>query len=88
MSPRLRALPMAWRWALWCCQGIHQQCVKTAGLSAHRRVRTGSLRPTSPIAHISSSWAFFAVMGKRRPEVEKDLQRVCKVLRNRDLALH
>lgn len=88
LTPRLRAPPVRWSWALWWCQAINQRCVEAAGLGPERRLCDG-WKPAG-----MTSWPHlqymdnFAVLGEDRGEVEADLKKVCDELRRRGLALH
>lgn len=88
ITPRLRALPMGWSWALWWCQAIHERCVEAAGLGPERRLCDGqepaAITDRPHLQYVDN----FAVLGEKREEVEADLTKVCDELRRRGLALH
>lgn len=88
ITPRLRALPMGWSWALWWCQAIHQRCVEAAGLGPERRLCDGqepaAIADRPHLQYVDN----FAVLGEKREEVEAVLTKVCDELRRRGLALH
>ncbi|CAK0883482.1 unnamed protein product, partial [Prorocentrum cordatum] len=43
VTPRMRALPMGWPWALWWCQAIHERAAEEGGSPAAARLADGDL---------------------------------------------
>merc|ERR1712085_173566 len=82
LTPRLKVCPLGWSWALWWCQGVHQQIARRAGVLDEQRVVDGRPKPgleqTAAIIYVDN---FVSVSTSRSASIEMTKKVVAEMRR-------